>query len=156
MQRTLKTSSLSIKIGCQSFMDLDYTDDLALLADLLHILTHGLGVMSGEASLLGLQVNWAKTKIQRIGDNDSVLQMVHVGSSQVEVVNEFTYLEACTTCNGSSESEILRRIGTARNCMTLLEKHVWKSRIRVDTKARLYQTYVLPVLMHGLEAWTIT
>ena len=75
--------------------------------------------------MLGLQVNWTKTKIQRIGDIDSVPQMVHVGSSQVEVANEFTYLGACTTCDGSSESEIIRRIGIiARNCMTLLEKHV--------------------------------
>jgi len=72
------------------------------------------------------------------------------------VVNEFIYLGACATCDGSSESEILGRIGIARNCMTLLDKHVWKSRIRVDTKVRLYQTYVLPVLMYGSEAWTIT
>ena len=54
-----------------------------MLAELLHILTHGLGVMSEEASLLGLQVNWAKTKIQCIGDIDSVPQVVLVGSSQV-------------------------------------------------------------------------
>jgi len=40
--------------------------------------------------------------------------------------------------------------------MMLLEKHVWKSHIRIDTKVRLYQTYVIPVLMYGLEAWTIT
>ena len=40
--------------------------------------------------------------------------------------------------------------------MTLLEKHVRKSRIRVDTKVRLYQTYVLPVLVYEFEAWTIT
>jgi len=53
---------------------------------------------------------------------------------------------------------ILLRIGIARNCMTLLEKHVWKSHrlILVDTKVRLYQTYVLPVLVYGTEAWTIT
>ena len=107
---------------------------MALLAEMLHILTHGLRVMSEEASLLGLQVNWAKTKIQCIADVDSVPQMVHVGSSQVEVVNEFTYLGACITCDGSSESEILRRIGIVRNCMTLLEKHVWKSHIWVDIK----------------------
>jgi len=71
--------------------------------------------MREEASLLGLQVNWGNTKIQRTGDIDSVPQMVHVGSSQVEVVNEFTYLGACTTCDSSSESEILRRIGIARS-----------------------------------------
>jgi len=40
--------------------------------------------MSEEASLLHLQVNWAKTKIQHIGDIDSVPQMVHDGSRQVQ------------------------------------------------------------------------
>jgi len=90
---------------------------------------------------------------------ETVTQFAHmdrVGSSQVGVVNELTYLGACTTCDGSSESEILRRIGIVRNCMTLLEKHVWKSHIRVDTKVRLYQTCVLPVLVYGSDAWTIT
>ena len=32
--------------------------------------------MSEEASLLGLQVNWAKTRIQHIGDSDSVPQVL--------------------------------------------------------------------------------
>jgi len=67
-----------------------------------------------------------------------------------------SHLAACTTCDGSSDSKILRRIGIASNCMTLLEKHVWKSRIQVHTQVRLYQTYVLPVLVYGSEAWTIT
>ena len=60
------------------------------------ILTLGLDVMSEEASLLSLQVNWAKTtKIRWIEDVDPVPQVVHVGSSQVEVyVDEFTYLGA--------------------------------------------------------------
>ena len=67
-----------------------------------------------------------------------------------------SYFGVCTTCDGSSESEILRCIDIARKCVMLLEKHVWKSHIRVDTKVRLYQTYVLPVLMYGSEVWTIT
>ena len=70
-----------------------------------------------------------------------VLRMVHVGCSQVEVVSEFTYLGACTTCDGSSESEILRCIAIVRNCMMLLEKHVWKSHIQIDTKVRLFQAF---------------
>ena len=53
MQCTLERSFLGVNIGCQSLKDLDYADDVALLAELLHIVTHGLGVMSKEA-LLGL------------------------------------------------------------------------------------------------------
>jgi len=101
-----------------------YADDVALLAEMLSILVVGLGAMSEEASQLGLQVNWAETRIQRVKDRDPVPQVIHVGSSQVEVAGEFIYLGACTTHDGSSESEILRRpIGIARNCITLLEKH---------------------------------
>jgi len=43
MQRTLERSSLGVNVGFQSFTDLDYADDVALLAELLYILTHGLG-----------------------------------------------------------------------------------------------------------------
>ena len=59
MQCTHERYSRGVEIGRQSFTDLDYADDVALLAEMLHILTHGLGVMSEEAFLLGLQVNWA-------------------------------------------------------------------------------------------------
>jgi len=121
---------------------------MALLAEILHILVTGLGAVSEQASYLSLRVNWDKTKIQRIRGTYPVPQVVHVGPSQVKVVSEFTYLGACTTHDGSSESEIFRRIGIARNCMTLLKKNIWNSSIRVDTKVRLYKVYVLPVLMY--------
>ena len=42
------------------------------------------------------------------------------------------------------------------NCTALLDKHLWNSRIWVDTKVSLYQTYVLPALAYGSEVWTIT
>jgi len=63
IQRTIEISSLGVKIGCWSFTDLDYADDVALLVELLYILIHGLGVTSEEACLLGLLVNWAKTNV---------------------------------------------------------------------------------------------
>jgi len=58
MQSALKRCLLGVSIGCRSFTDLDYTEDVALLAELLHIFTVGLEFMGEEAFLLGLQVNW--------------------------------------------------------------------------------------------------
>ena len=55
-----------------------------------------------------------------------------------------------------SRGEILRRIGLARTCMQQLEKRIWKSGIRLDTKIRLYQTYIAPVVLYGCETWTTT
>jgi len=82
-----------------------------------------------------------------------VPQVIYVGSSQLEVIREFTYLGACTTHDGSMQR---RPIGIARNCVTLLEKHIRKSHIRVETKVRLYGVYVFPVLLYGFEVWSVT
>jgi len=57
MQRTLERSSLGVNIGRQTFTDLDYTDDVALLAEMLSILVAGLRALSEKASQLGLRVN---------------------------------------------------------------------------------------------------
>ena len=36
------------------------------------------------------------------------------------------------------------------------QKRIWKSGIRLDTKIRLYQTYIVPVVLYGCETWTTT
>jgi len=49
MQRTLEIFSLGVNIGRQTFTDLDYAEDVALLAEMLSVLVAGLGAMSEEA-----------------------------------------------------------------------------------------------------------
>ena len=40
--------------------------------------------------------------------------------------------------------------------MQQLEKRIWKSGIRLDTKIHLYQTYIVPVVLYACETWTTT
>ena len=47
-------------------------------------------------------------------------------------------------------------VGLARSCMNMLERRSWKSSIRLVTKLRLYQTYIVAVLMYRCETWAIT
>ena len=105
---------------------------------------------------LGLQINWTKTKIQQIGVTRQILPTVQVAAENVELVNDFVYLGSLISHEGGSESEILCRIGIARNCFSLLDKNIWKSHIRMDTKVLLYRIYILPVLLYGCETLTIT
>jgi len=51
-------------VGDQLITDLDYADDVALLAEMLEELLISLDIMQSEASTFGLNINWAKTKIQ--------------------------------------------------------------------------------------------
>jgi len=62
-------------------------------------------VMDRKAHPLRLTINWAKTKIHTLGDQDGAnqLQYTTVGGNQVEVVESFTYLGSLIHVSGSSE-----------------------------------------------------
>ena len=53
--------------GQSSFTDLDFADDISLLAELIQLLVPTLETMASEAASLGLEVNWQKTKVQALG-----------------------------------------------------------------------------------------
>jgi len=72
------------------------------------------------------------------------------------VVNAYVYLGCLIDSSGGSRGEVLHRIGLARSCMNMLERRIWKSSIRLETKLRLYQTYIVQVLMYGCKTWATT
>ena len=78
---------------------------------------------------------------------------VQVAAENVYLVNDFMhmYLGLLIYHDGGSETEILQRIGIARDCFFLLGKNIWRSHIRTETKVQLCRTYILPVLLYGCE-----
>jgi len=40
--------------------------------------------------------------------------------------------------------------------MQNLDNQIWKSRISVSTKLKLYNTYILPIFLYGYECWAVT
>ena len=118
---------------------------------MLHTLLAGLLVLPDEVAPLGFQINWTKTKIQQVGEPRLTQPTVQVAAENVDLVNDFVYLGSLISHDGGSETEILRRIGITRDCFFLLEKNIWRSHIRTETKVQLY---ILPVLLYGCETWT--
>jgi len=119
---------------------------------MLEVLVLALTVMQEEASTFGLQINYSKTKILQVSTSTS-RSTVQVADGHVEVVDAFVYLGCLIDSSGGSRREVLRRIGLARSCMNISERRIWKSSIRLETKLRLYQTYIVLVLMYGCETW---
>ena len=143
---------IGVTLGKEVFTDLDFADDVSLLAEMLEVLVFVLTVMQEEASTFGLQMNWSKTKILQVSYSSSS-STVQVADGHVKVVDAFVYLGCMIDSSGGSRGEVLRRIGLAWSCMNMLERRIWKSSIRLETKLRLYQTYIVLVLMYGCETW---
>lgn len=155
LERTVHKGLAGATLGDEVFSDLDYADDVALLAEMLEVLILSLDIMHEEARPFGLEINWSKTKIQTTVDCP-VTQQVLVAGNAVDIVDSFTYLGCLVDRNGRSEPEVARRIAIARNCMASLDRNIWRSSISVSTKIRLYSVYVLPVFLYGSETWTMT
>ena len=55
-----------ISLGEATITDLDFADDILIVAETLEALVAALDTLSIESKSLGLKVSWIKTKIQRI------------------------------------------------------------------------------------------
>ena len=75
---------------------------------------------------------------------------------KVDVVDSFVYLGSLVDASGGNDSDIRRRIEMARTCMKSLHRGIWLSSISLITKLRLYNVYILPVLLYGSDAWSVT
>jgi len=71
LDRTVESCSIGVALGQSSFTDLDFADDVSLLAELLKLLVPILETMASEASL-SLEVNWQKTKVQALGCRENM------------------------------------------------------------------------------------
>ena len=155
LERSVGRGMNGTTFGQQSFTDLDYADDVSLLAELLELLVPVLEVFQEEAAPLGLEVNWQKTMVQALGSKKDEPSSLLVCGHDVQCVDAFIYLGSLIHSSCSSEPEIRRRSAMTRTAMQSLDRHLWRSRITTLTKLRLYNAYILPIMLYGSESWTV-
>jgi len=95
-----------VTLGKEVFTDLDFADDVSLLAEMLQVLVLALTVMQEEASTFGLQINWSKTKILQVPSSTSS-STVQVADGHVKVVDAFVYLGCLIDPSGDSRGEVI-------------------------------------------------
>jgi len=110
--------------------------------------------MNEESSLLDLEINWSKTKIQA---SESIQgSSAPVLDHQVNLVDTFVYLGSSTDQDGGCDTNVRRRIELAHSYMRALDRGIWRTSISLPTKLHLYNIYILPVLLYGADAWSMT
>jgi len=104
--------------------DLDFADDVSLLAEMLELLVPILETIASEAASLGFEVNWQKTKVQALGCREDMPLSIKVQGHDVVVVEEFVDLGSLIHSTTGSTCDISRRSAITRAAMQNLENQI--------------------------------
>ena len=132
-----------LSLGQQVLKDLEYADDTTLLSANINAAIHALTTFHRQATKLGLEVSWQKTKLLQVGGNHHP-DHVTIDDHEVSLVDSFVYLGSNVTNTGDLSAEVNRRRGLAANVMKMLWKPLWRQRgVSLFTKVRIYRACAL-------------
>ena len=104
--------------------DLDFADDLALLSHPNSHIQEKTNRLHIYAKQVGLKINKRKTEVMTL--NVQYPAPVKVDEDTLPYTDQFTYLGSTARNDGGAGSDIINRIGKARNAFRILSP-VWKS-----------------------------
>ena len=81
---------------------------------------------------------------------------IKVQGQDVTVVEEFVYLGSLIHSSIGSTCDISHRSAITRATMQSLENQIWRSRLVISTKLKLYNTCILPIFLYGSDFWAIS
>ena len=98
-----------------------------------------------------MEISSEKSKIM-VNTTDAKSARIIINQQQLEEVENFKYLGAILSVDGSCEAEIRARIGAA---MARLNR-IWSSKsIGFPTKLKLYRALVKTIVLYRCETWTL-
>ena len=148
----MKETTTSSRNGIQwslveQLEDLDFADDLALLAHTHTRMQAKTTKLEAVSSKLGLKINTDKTKTIKI--NSNAREQIIINNLGIEDVTSFTYLGSVINITGGTNEDVMERIGKARSAFNTLAS-IWRSReITTTTKLRIFNSNVKSVLLYG-------
>ena len=138
--------------------DLEYADDMALLANNWSDLTAMLDSLSTCCKKLGLTISCMKTKsLAALPPDDPATESpvpIHLfpEGESIEVVSHFQYLGSIVQDDCGMDTEINSKICKASSAFQSLSRILWhQCNIQTRTKVRVLNSIILPTMLYGLE-----
>jgi len=135
--------------------DLDFADDLSLLAQSRATLQKMTTNLEIEAKKVGLRISAEKTKVMQIC-RGQVTDPITVGGQNIDDVDRFTYLGSVLTYDGDAEADVNCRVGKAASVFQRMRPIWTSSTISSSTKTGLYNAIVVSIVTYACETWKMT
>ena len=132
----------------QTIMDVDYGDDIALLANTPTQAETLLCSLEWAAAGIGLHVNAHKTEYMCFNQRGDISKL---NSSSLKLVDKFTYLGSSFS---STETNINTRIAKTWTAIDRLLV-IWKSVLIDKIKRSFFQAVVMSILLYGCTTWKL-
>ena len=153
MQETLHDHVTTISIAGRPICNLRFADDIDLMAGSQSELQDLTNKLAHNAGAYGMEISTAKSKVM-VNSLNNAHANITLDGEQLEEVDEFKYLGATLSKDGTCSKEIRTRIALATAAMARLTR-MWRSDISFQTKYKLYRSLVVSILLYGCEAWTL-
>nr|VZI44088.1 unnamed protein product [Spirometra erinaceieuropaei] len=136
--------------------DLDYADDIALLASSFGDLQSTVSRVNEVAKSVGLSINAGKTKVFSSCTPDQEEAPLWIDGCQLEEADSFKYLGDRLLYKEQSKDDIVSLIDAARWVFSSLRKCLWiRTDLSIATKIRVCRASVRSVLLYGCECWAL-
>ena len=146
---------VGIRINGEYLNNIRYADDTVLLAanlpDMM-CLVDRVNLINAE---YGLDIIIEKTKYLVISRTSTPGRLL-LDSRVTERVGKFKYRGITLYDQWEPDKEIRTRIEMARATFSKMKHRLCCKDLSLATKIRTVECYVFPVLMYGMEAWTLT
>ena len=103
---------------------------------------------------VGLSMNLNKTKV--MPNETSITSTVTVDGDVIEKVDRFVHLGKTVTQAGDLLPEIKRRISLGWAAFSKVANIMKSRKASMKIKRKVHNEYVLPVMVYGSEAWTLS
>ena len=143
-----------LRIDGEYLSHLRFADDIVLITEDPRNLQKMLEELNIKSKDIGLKMNLKKTQVM-INNLADPGEDITLEGTPLEKVEKYIYLGQIISMNSNKENEIKRRISLGWQAFGRASS-IFKSKIPISLKNKVYNQCILPTITYGAETWNLT
>ncbi|BHF75959.1 hypothetical protein SprV_0501905700 [Sparganum proliferum] len=149
------------RVSTTTVHELLFADDCALNTNSEEEMQRSMDLFSAACENFGLVINTQKTVVMHQPPPLNTATppdapQISVNGTQLQVVENFSYLGSTLSRNTKIDDEVANRISKASQASGRLQSTVWNRHgLQLSTKLKRYKAVIQPTLLYGAGTWTV-